>query len=57
MCIISTNYLYIYIYDSIPFVLKNFGEWEEVEVQNLLQYLEEGDAVIEVGAHIGSYTA
>lgn len=36
--------------------MRKYGEWAEEEVQTLTRFLCEGDAVVDVGAYIGSHT-
>lgn len=33
-----------------------YGEWEEPQVQTCLRYLEPGDTVLDIGAHLGTFT-
>ena len=33
-----------------------YGEWEEVVVDQISEYISEGDVVVDVGANIGAYT-
>lgn len=42
--------------DMIGRVLDRCGEWSEAELSFLLDLLDEGDAVVDVGAHIGTFT-
>ena len=36
--------------------LSTYGEWEEVTINLLAEFIEEGDTFVDVGANIGAYT-
>lgn len=42
--------------DMIGRILDRYGEWSNGELSFLLDLLNEGDAVVDVGAHIGTFT-
>lgn len=42
--------------DPIGYSLREYGEWGQTELEKVLALVHDGDHVLDVGAHVGSYT-